>query len=389
LPREKINNMLAYAKSVCGNASYWDRKVKRNQAFIFMINFLFLIWITFSYYYTVKLKTYPPVINIYSILTSIFIFIFIAHTVIIHINLKHPKYRKCFQLIIVIVLLIWASIFSAVDMSIGLPPYIFMFYTLLSATCLRLNMWLHSSFCIFGYCIYIFTCNYYAPSSINIFHTALIPLYAVIISIIIIIINNVSSYKKFIVYTKAEEQKKILEYYANKDFLTNIPNRKKIMEFFEEHLKNKNQNLSCIFVDIDNFKQYNDTNGHVMGDYCLKRIANILYDMVESVNGMTGRYGGEEFLVILPDKTTYETTSITEALINAVNDAKIIFNAHEENNFVTISAGIYINEKGTVITIDKAISNADAALYEVKHNGKMGHRIFNETSTPQFTTILY
>ena len=110
------------------------------------------------------------------------------------------------------------------------------------------------------------------------------------------------------------------------DQLTGLHNRRylmeKILDHFEEY-QNKDCYLEMIMVDIDYFKQYNDTYGHLEGDVCLKKIADILeeYEQIEGTAAI--RYGGEEFLLVRISKQPGEESRMEEALMKHIDSANI------------------------------------------------------------------
>ncbi len=153
------------------------------------------------------------------------------------------------------------------------------------------------------------------------------------------------------------EKTRILSLY---DPLTGLANRRQmdsILEKSAQEYKTFKKSYSLIMGDIDHFKEYNDTKGHEGGDKLLMDIAGIIKAELRSVDTVT-RYGGEEFLVILPD--------ISEK--GALNAAERIRSAVQEKTEVTISLGVASSSE--VDNIDDLVGMADKALYFVKNNGR-------------------
>lgn len=155
---------------------------------------------------------------------------------------------------------------------------------------------------------------------------------------------------------------------ANRDELTGVANRRKIFEVLDTEVKRKrdpNSAIGICILDVDHFKRINDTYGHQAGDEVLKRIAEEVPKSLRSMDCF-GRYGGEEFLMILPS-TSLEGTIIKA---NRVREeiAKITFNNLPAEVKITVSAGlsIYLPDE----EIDLTIQRADKALYEAKANGR-------------------
>lgn len=163
--------------------------------------------------------------------------------------------------------------------------------------------------------------------------------------------ENVKIYAK-----RLEEQNAILDWMANHDPLTNVYNRNYLHSYFESL---SDQNLYLMIVDIDNFKHVNDTYGHVEGDRILKEIANAL---TENVPGISGRYGGDEFLVIFSNTTLDEIKKYAHDFQTHISNIKI----GTEN--ITISGGLTKVEPS--LSQMENIAYADQLLYYVKHHGK-------------------
>lgn len=122
------------------------------------------------------------------------------------------------------------------------------------------------------------------------------------------------------------------------------------------------KHLAIAMLDIDNFKKLNDTKGHVYGDYVLKEVAKSL-SLTLSGHGCVGRYGGEEFLVVLPQKSREET----EQLLNNCRKA-VIGNEFLKNEWVTVSGGFTLFDHHD--SLEEFIKEADNYLYQAKNSGK-------------------
>ena len=160
--------------------------------------------------------------------------------------------------------------------------------------------------------------------------------------------------------------------HANKDHLTGLPNRRKIDSTLEREIKRASRYktpLSILLLDIDNFKQYNDVKGHLMGDTCLQTIAQKLDEHVKRPGDLLGRFGGEEFIAILPDTSLQDATKIAEDMRAAVRTLGILYEKHGCEP-VTISIGVahaYLPEHNSSARLLKL---ADEALYTAKDNGR-------------------
>ena len=123
--------------------------------------------------------------------------------------------------------------------------------------------------------------------------------------------------------------------------------------------------LSVLMIDIDDFKKVNDTYGHTVGDKVLKTIAQILKTKLRATD-VVGRYGGEEFLVVLPETDLQAALTVAEKLRTEV--AKKTFKYKDQVFKVTISLGAAQLKEGE--TIEELINRADQALYTSKRSGK-------------------
>lgn len=162
-----------------------------------------------------------------------------------------------------------------------------------------------------------------------------------------------------------QEQNRKLEFLANRDPLTRCLNRRALGRMFEtlfSRAKNENKHLSCLMVDIDFFKKVNDNYGHATGDEVIKGVANILQSNTRDTD-LVGRYGGEEFCVVLTDLHMDKATQIAERIRHTI----------EENSL----AGINVTASLGVSSLDTNINNpedlvglADKALYAAKNSGR-------------------
>ena len=155
------------------------------------------------------------------------------------------------------------------------------------------------------------------------------------------------------------------------DPLTGLLNRRYLEERLTEELsrsKRYNYSMSCLMIDIDDFKKYNDRNGHQAGDVALKITAHSLKAALRSAD-IACRYGGEEFCILLPQTTVTEAGVIAERMRQKVADTIYPHGASQPNGRVSISIGISTLGKH-IDTAESIISAADRALYAAKSIGK-------------------
>ncbi|NJN23772.1 MAG: GGDEF domain-containing protein [Acaryochloridaceae cyanobacterium RL_2_7] len=127
--------------------------------------------------------------------------------------------------------------------------------------------------------------------------------------------------------------------------------------------------MAVILCDIDFFKQYNDTYGHPAGDTCLQKVAKAMNHSVRNLD-LVGRYGGEEFMIILSNPKAEIVPDIAERLRAAVETLQIPHAKSQVNTVVTISGGVAYQAAATVWTKQAIIDQADAALYQAKRQGR-------------------
>lgn len=166
-----------------------------------------------------------------------------------------------------------------------------------------------------------------------------------------------------------ESQKK-LRITALKDGLTGLYNYTSIMELLEKEVKkierNKNS-ISFVMVDIDYFKEINDQYGHECGNIILKEVAKILLNSVRC-SDTVGRYGGEEYSIILPNTNDYEAFMICERIRRNIESYNFLIDNDDIN--ITVSIGIFSTNLLKTINHQEIVKLADKALYTAKKSGR-------------------
>ncbi len=155
------------------------------------------------------------------------------------------------------------------------------------------------------------------------------------------------------------------------DPLTGLLNRRYLEERLTEELNRStryNYSVSCLMIDIDDFKKYNDLNGHQAGDAALKITAHCLKAALRSAD-IACRYGGEEFCVLLPQTSLTEAGVIAERMRQRVAETEYPYGKSQPLGVVSISVGISTFARH-IDTAEKVISAADQALYTAKSQGK-------------------
>ena len=157
------------------------------------------------------------------------------------------------------------------------------------------------------------------------------------------------------------------------DSLTQVSNRRRFDDYLIEEwqkLQSKQAPIALILCDIDYFKLYNDTYGHLIGDYCLQQVALAIECIIESVPGLVARYGGEEFGIILPNIDAACALQIAEKIALQVEQLHITHQQSLASEYVTLSLGVHSLIPNSKSTPELLIALADKALYEAKERGR-------------------
>lgn len=163
--------------------------------------------------------------------------------------------------------------------------------------------------------------------------------------------------------------KKMYENLSLMDELTGVYNRRHLWSRLQEEFaryQRTQQALSFLLLDIDHFKSINDLYGHLAGDSVLKRLCQFIVDSLRKYD-IVGRYGGEEFGIILPNTNLSFSVQVAERLRQGVEKTNFAFG--EKNLPVTISIGV-AEANLSIMSIEKFINHADEALYKAKNDGR-------------------
>jgi diguanylate cyclase (GGDEF)-like protein/PAS domain S-box-containing protein len=164
-----------------------------------------------------------------------------------------------------------------------------------------------------------------------------------------------------------------LEQIALHDTLTGLANRRKFQDRYElERLRQARLGLplTLILVDVDHFKQVNDVWGHIVGDVCLKAVANLLAGHLRPID-LVARFGGEEFLVLLSDANAAEGAMVAEKLRRALESKSIDTGlAAQPTLQITASFGVTTLLPSENIPLEAVIERADGAVYAAKRGGR-------------------
>lgn len=191
-------------------------------------------------------------------------------------------------------------------------------------------------------------------------------------TVLVVILSAV--FRKFLyLYQEVSER-------ANKDHLTGLYNHGYFKEILQEQFadaKKLKQPFSLALLDLDDFKKYNDRNGHLQGDKLLQFFGELLKKAVDGTDFVAARYGGEEFAILMPNTTKEEAYAFLDRLRKQVNDTYFSGVEHVPYRCLSFSCGIAEMEKG-MYDSDELIHKADQALYYAKAQGKNNVQIYSE-----------
>jgi diguanylate cyclase (GGDEF)-like protein/PAS domain S-box-containing protein len=183
-------------------------------------------------------------------------------------------------------------------------------------------------------------------------------------SVFIGVMHNLSSHKA---------EYKELRRLARTDCLTQLANRHAFDEVLQRswnECAKHGMPLSLVIIDVDYFKQFNDAHGHVQGDECLKRIAQVIQAALPSRHCLAARYGGEEFALILPGCNAHIAGATARRIQQQINKLSFTVQGLDASVSVSVSQGIACERNGQFRTPIALLCAADTALYRAKSDGR-------------------
>lgn len=170
-------------------------------------------------------------------------------------------------------------------------------------------------------------------------------------------------------HAKVKEAK----YIAGVDSLTQIPNRRRFDEYLAEQwqlMAEQQSPISLILADIDYFKQYNDTYGHLLGDSCLTYVAQALQNSLNRPSDLVSRYGGEEFAVILPNTDLSGAITIANRMQSAIGQLQLPHASSQVSHYITLSLGVVSVVPRLTQSSQRLVAATDRRLYQAKQAGR-------------------
>ncbi|GAB1476835.1 diguanylate cyclase [Bacillota bacterium] len=174
-------------------------------------------------------------------------------------------------------------------------------------------------------------------------------------------------------HLELKEYNDVLKSSSWKDELTQIANRRRYDAVLESEIRRSRRGksfISVLIADIDSFKKYNDTYGHLAGDKCLQKVAQAIVSSLKRPGDLAARWGGEEFSVLLPETDRASALYIGENIRQAVESMGIPHEASPVTGVVTISIGVSTMDPSKEQSAESLFLEADRALYNAKKLGK-------------------
>lgn len=301
---------------------------------------------------------------------KIYLIGFIINTLICKLSFIFSKPTNNVALPLGYINFITIGIINIVENSLGnVSSGIYIAYIALFPTVMMDDSYRIDIICLFISFIVMFSCLIANPISIS-FHYIITIFTSTIIGLLI---------GKEIRTRKLENMNasKTLFYQSNIDPLTELYNKRNFLADIDNTISGKIPAIikGIIMIDIDFFKNYNDTYGHQEGDRCLKDISDVFKSIGRKHNIKFYRYGGEEFVGLDRSHTAKQLNVICEEINQQIFKKNIPFEKNK-NNRVTVSIGYTTNNK-KVTSYEDIIEQADQALYYSKSNGRNQHTYFN------------
>jgi len=160
---------------------------------------------------------------------------------------------------------------------------------------------------------------------------------------------------------------------AQVDVLTGLGNRRRLDEVLSAALRSCSKTahaLSVIMFDIDYFKQFNDIYGHLVGDDCLRQVAQVLRDVFRRPQDVVARFGGEELIAVLPETDTPAAVALAEEVLSQVRALGMAHSGSQAAAVLTLSAGVAVCDPTKPLTPHDILLAVDQALYLAKNSGR-------------------
>ncbi|QQE66985.1 hypothetical protein GFS31_36900 [Leptolyngbya sp. BL0902] len=174
-------------------------------------------------------------------------------------------------------------------------------------------------------------------------------------------------------YEQVQQVNQELQHLATHDKLTGLANRRYFDDYLDQvwqRLTHERTPLSLVLLDIDHFKRYNDTHGHLAGDDCIEQVAMAIRRSIQRPANLAARYGGEEFAIILPNTDLAGAVRAAERVRQTIAQAHLPHGGIPNQPYVTVSLGIATTQPTALQSPHTLIDQADQALYQAKQQGR-------------------
>lgn len=205
-----------------------------------------------------------------------------------------------------------------------------------------------------------------------------ITLYSLFSAFLVLLLEAIFIFRPMVKAIEREKKELLvlnqeLELHSLSDGLTGVANRRHFdnrVRLEWSKAEREQAPLALLMLDIDFFKSYNDTYGHLAGDDCLKQVACAVAATVKRPGDLTARYGGEEFAVLLPGTDATGALTLAEQVRRSVEELQIPHSGSRISAFVTVSIGTAVAVPAPRTNVNVLIAAADSALYQAKANGR-------------------
>ena len=190
--------------------------------------------------------------------------------------------------------------------------------------------------------------------------------------IVLAIILRVNRRLKSEIKSRKETEKRLQELSIT-DELTNLYNRRYFNIIFKKALnsaKREDQNICFVLMDIDHFKLYNDTYGHINGDKALQKVSKTMLNSLSRADDYCFRLGGEEFGILFKGLTKTQASKLVEKIRKSIEDLKIEHKSNSAGDYLTASFGLVIKDAKSVKSDNELYRGADELLYKAKEDGR-------------------
>ena len=189
--------------------------------------------------------------------------------------------------------------------------------------------------------------------------------------------GEIGSCRTVLVDISERRQHEQIEYLAHFDALTGLPNRSLLLDRLTQALSTAQRHatqVAVLFLDLDHFKDVNDTLGHAAGDLLLQAVSQRLRRCVRKVDTVA-RVGGDEFVLVLPDVSSAEQAAVVAENVMWSMSESFVIEGHPLRVMASVGISIYPDDGSD---IDTLLKNADAAMYHAKKNGRNNYQFFTE-----------